>query len=289
MSYKTYKAGYENLWRQCKILDSTRDMVTRAAQSLVAPDKRAHTRAAAAAASVPEALIIALNYRESGGHFTSYLGNGDPLSRPTTHVPKGRGPFATWEEGAADALKQLQRPPDGDWTPAFCCYAAEAWNGFGYMGKGENSPYVWAATNLEQRGEYTGDHDYNTTAWDGRAGVAALLVALPLAAPDLALAPSTTQQEPPMADTQPAPTVDPLATVQKVLDMAKADIGLLTPFLPPPWNVITSAVVSLADDLIDNIEQAKTSGASQDVFGAIIKSVATNLDTIGSALKTPPK
>src|SRR5260221_8392847 len=56
---------------------------------------------------VPALWVMPVFERENPS-FRSYLGNGDPLDRPTTHVPVHRGPFATWEAGAADAL-QLDR------------------------------------------------------------------------------------------------------------------------------------------------------------------------------------
>src|ERR1700722_2303138 len=55
---------------------------------------------------VPALWVMPVFERENPS-FNSYLGNGDPLNRPTIHVPKGRGPFEVpdaWEKGATDAL-----------------------------------------------------------------------------------------------------------------------------------------------------------------------------------------
>src|SRR5882672_5523791 len=38
-----------------------------------------------------------LHLRESSLDFKTYLGNGDPLNKKTTHVPAGRGPFKTFK------------------------------------------------------------------------------------------------------------------------------------------------------------------------------------------------
>src|SRR5258708_4181352 len=61
---------------------------------------------------VPWPMIACIHKRESDAQdkhgnplFTSYLGNGQPLNRKTTIVPKGRGPFNSFEEGAMDALR----------------------------------------------------------------------------------------------------------------------------------------------------------------------------------------
>src|SRR5437899_8823117 len=50
------------------------------------------------------ALWLMPTFEREGPSFKNYFGNGDPLDKPTTDVPRGRGPFATWEEGCIDAL-----------------------------------------------------------------------------------------------------------------------------------------------------------------------------------------
>ena len=61
--------------------------------------------------------------RESGADFSTYLGNGEPLTRRTRIVPKGRGPFKTWEDGAVDALRfdSLDDVLAEDWTIEGVC------------------------------------------------------------------------------------------------------------------------------------------------------------------------
>lgn len=58
---------------------------------------------------VPWEVIAVIHQRESSGNFNTYLGNGQALNKKTTIVPKGRGPFSSWEEGAIDAL--VNAPP----------------------------------------------------------------------------------------------------------------------------------------------------------------------------------
>lgn len=57
------------------------------------------------ATGVPALWPMATNERESGGRLDRYLGNGERLDRVTRLVPKGRGPFRDWTEGAIDALR----------------------------------------------------------------------------------------------------------------------------------------------------------------------------------------
>lgn len=127
------------------------------------------------ATGVPWTLIAALHYRESGMDFKTYLGNGEPLSRVTRLVPKGRGPFKTWEEGAIDALKYDKLDKKIINTTALMCAQAEIFNGLGYRNKGIYSPYVWSGTNWYANGKYTSDGVYNPFKKDSQIGVAAIL------------------------------------------------------------------------------------------------------------------
>lgn len=109
-----------------------------------------------AKARVPVIELSALNERESGSNFHTYFGNGDPLTHPTIHVPKRRGPFSTWEAGCLDALHldrldQIAKQPGG-WIWARACYEAEIFNGFGYRAHGIHSPYLFAGSNIYDSG-----------------------------------------------------------------------------------------------------------------------------------------
>jgi lysozyme family protein len=74
-------------------------------------------QAVEAKTGVPWAVIAVIHERESSQNFNTQLGQGDPLNRVSVHVPAGRGPFSTWEEGAYDALvltaRLIPRPPQG--------------------------------------------------------------------------------------------------------------------------------------------------------------------------------
>lgn len=59
------------------------------------------------ATGVPWDVIGVIHYRESSGSFAGVLHNGQKIigtGKKTTLVPKGRGPFSTWEDAAVDAL-----------------------------------------------------------------------------------------------------------------------------------------------------------------------------------------
>src|SRR5208337_5589005 len=124
--------------------------------------------------NVPVAWLAAVNERESSSNFKTYLGNGDPLNRPTQHVPKGRGPFKTWNDGCLDALHQMGLTGLANWTLDFFCYQSERYNGFGYEGHNEISPYVVGGTSLQTRGKYQSDGHYNPYVMDEQLGTLAI-------------------------------------------------------------------------------------------------------------------
>ena len=130
------------------------------------------------ATGVPWFLVAALHQRESSGNFATYLGNGEPLNRVTRLVPAGRGPFASWEAGAIDALTHEGFEKVTDWSLGSILFHAEAYNGEGYHNKGVPSPYVWAGSNQYTRGKFASDGHYNPSLVDQQLGVAVILAAL---------------------------------------------------------------------------------------------------------------
>jgi lysozyme family protein len=126
---------------------------------------------------VPWWAVAVIHEREASGNFHAYLGNGQPLDRKTTIVPLGRGPFATFNDGAVDAL--VNCPPFAskwkDWSPGGSLTVLTEYNGLGYDERGIPSPYIWSMTNQYVRGKFVGDHDFDPNAVDTQMGCAALL------------------------------------------------------------------------------------------------------------------
>lgn len=130
------------------------------------------------ATGVPWYLVAVLHQRESDADFSTYLGNGDPLNRPTRHVPKGRGPFPTWQAGAIDAIKLDGLNDVKDWRLEKQLFWAERFNGTGYDQRGLPSPYVWGGTNIQKPGKYVADGRWSGSTWDGQPGVAPIIATL---------------------------------------------------------------------------------------------------------------
>jgi len=88
----------------------------------------------------------------------------------TTIIPRGRGPFVTWEEGARDALEYDGLDQVDEWSPARACFEIEKFNGFGYRNRGVPSPYLWSFTNHYSRGKYVADGRFSAAAVDKQCG-----------------------------------------------------------------------------------------------------------------------
>jgi lysozyme family protein len=122
-----------------------------------------------AMSGVPALWVMPVFEREEPS-FNTYLGNGDPLNRPTRHVPRGRGPFSSWETGATDALTLDHVNEPADWTGPWACWQWEKWNGFGPRRHGRPSGYLWAGTTIYQGGKYVADGIWSRGTWDTQLG-----------------------------------------------------------------------------------------------------------------------
>lgn len=136
------------------------------------------------ALAIPWWFIAGLHMRESGYDFKGCLQNGDPWNKVTVHVPRGLGPWSSWEAAAVDALKGhggiINQMP-AFWTTPRALYEAHKFNGFGYItGGGQHtipsrtSPYLWSMTTEYKSGKYVADGKFSSTAVDQQVGVAAL-------------------------------------------------------------------------------------------------------------------
>jgi len=127
---------------------------------------------------IPADVIAAIHYREASLNFKTCLHNGDPLPGPTTHVPKGRGPFSSWEEAAIDSFKIERHNVPAVWDTAGKLDYCERYNGLGYRRKGIPSPYVYAGTDKYISGMYVADGKFSASKVDRRLGCAIIIKAL---------------------------------------------------------------------------------------------------------------
>lgn len=172
-TYRTKWPVYAKQWDEMHLIASRQAEINQAAKRLFS--NKARYAKVEATTGVPWYLIAALHYRESDANFNTYLGNGDPLSYRTTHVPRGRGPFSSWESGAIDALRLDGLSRVIDWRLEKDIFYAELFNGWGYHNRGLPSPYIWGGTSIQKAGKYVADGQWSSTAWDKQLGVAAII------------------------------------------------------------------------------------------------------------------
>ena len=171
--YSELKSDFARLWDSMDVRPDKRELVTRIARKLIR--HKAQYQTVEARTGVPWFVIAALHNRESDADFSTYLGNGEPLNRRTTLVPKGRGPFEDWAAGAVDALALDGLDQVKAWTPERACFEIERFNGFGYRKRGINSPYLWSFSNHYERGKYVADGRFSPTHVDQQCGAIPVL------------------------------------------------------------------------------------------------------------------
>ncbi len=125
--------------------------------------------------SVPWYWIGPTHVRESDMDWNASLAQGDPWRRVSIHVPAGRGPFASWEAAAIDALQLDGLTRVIDFRLEKLIYFWEQFNGWGYFAHHVSSPYVWGGTSIQQAGKYVADGRWSASAWDKQLGCAAML------------------------------------------------------------------------------------------------------------------
>ena len=95
--------------------------------------------------------------------FQEQLAQGDPLNRRSTHVPRGRGPFKSWEAGAYDALVTLKKLNKViDWRLEKYSITASATTA-GAIIRGLPSPYIWGGSTIQRRGKFVADGKFSST------------------------------------------------------------------------------------------------------------------------------
>jgi lysozyme family protein len=197
---------YASMWDRGATVPSRQAEVNRAVDVLLDAAHLAAYQATERVTGVPVVWHAAVAWREMNGRLDRYLGNGDVLTVPTRDVPRGRGPFASYQAGAADALHYdkvdiVPRP----WTLERALYEDELWNGFGYRAHGVLSPYLVGATAIQQAGKYVADGKWDASTKDGQLGTIPIMREIVRRRPDLALPREAADGSAAPAGASPAP------------------------------------------------------------------------------------
>lgn len=173
-------------WKVCRILPEWIPILDKVSHHLV--DAKARYQTVEAKTGVPWAVIAVIHQRESSQSWSASLAQGDRWDRESIHVPRGRGPFPSWEAAAMDALK-ICSPHAADWhdwTIGGALTLLEQYNGLGYASgpfdhatgrryPPQASPYIWSGTDQYHRGKYPSDGHFDPNAIDHQTGCAGLL------------------------------------------------------------------------------------------------------------------
>lgn len=179
--FDTLKEEYKSLYDNMKISTIADLEVTETIREIIPHFSR--YEAVEKETKVHRKLIAALHHKEASGRFSRCLHNGQLWSKVTTIVPKGRGPFKSWEYAAIDALNlkssmltTMNIKTVDDWTIEKALYYAERYNGMGYRNKKINSPYLWSGSpNTYTKGGYKFDGIYDENHVIKNIGIAIIL------------------------------------------------------------------------------------------------------------------
>jgi|SRR5882672_1451145 len=183
-------------WKAAKILPVYQHLLGTVAQRLVNAKHR--YQLVEAVTHVPWPVIAVVHERESSQSWSASLAQGDPWNRVSIHVPRGRGPFHSWEEAAEDAL--IHCAPFAakwqDWTIGGALVLLDEYNGLGYANgpfdhatghryPPQASPYIWASTDQYHKGKYIADGHFDPEAIDHQLGCAAMLLSMAVIDPSV--------------------------------------------------------------------------------------------------------
>jgi lysozyme family protein len=302
-SYKTLAPSYAKLWNELVPTPAHVPELIKICNGLIA-NKATYQAVSQTVWGTPDYwwYVAITDQMEGGGGANTFLGNGQSLSRVTTEVPVGEGPFANFHDGAVVALRGVPAPR----TIEQAAYNWESFNGWGYLNKPIENPYLASQSNKYTAGKYVADHVYDPNAVSQQPGALTILkvligldpsIQIPLEGqvppikeppmPDLAtlvaqinamqtaLAQLTQQVQAlaaaPAAQSvapQPAPAVPPTTpqiTIASTLAHLQAFgplVAVISQFLPPPWNQVVTLVAKGANAGIDIANAMQTDPSS---------------------------
>lgn len=172
--HNPYKEDYEKLWSTMILVKDITPYMTK-----IINNRELYMSASRHCwehyKSVPWQVIAILHLMEAGCNPNRQVLNGEYWDRRTKYVPKGLGPWNSFED-SCHANFRLENKIPPEWELPNILYYFEAHNGFGYRKyRNINSPYLWSFTNHYVKGKYVADGSYNEDAISEQPGVAAIL------------------------------------------------------------------------------------------------------------------
>lgn len=183
---------YRRMFTACEIDQGYEESVASSVRTVLRGEDR--YRIVENRTGVPWWIVGVIHFKESSCNFDGILHNGQrgiigeyamKHNVKSTIVPKGVGPFRTWEDAAVHALAESNRwrkIAAGGRDIGEILYAMERFNGQGYLSKtseagAENSPYLWARSNINDgSGKYVRDHVFDPNAPTNKTTGAAVIL-----------------------------------------------------------------------------------------------------------------
>ena len=128
----------------------------------------------------PWEIVACVHALEASFSWSKNLMNGQDYKKRTTWVPKGYGPWDSWEEAAIDAflLKRKQGKLPEEWSIGSSLEFLLLFNGSGYERRGLVSAYLWSFSNhyVNQGGsKFVSDGQFDRNAVSLQVGAAIIL------------------------------------------------------------------------------------------------------------------
>jgi lysozyme family protein len=289
-SYGLLQPHYAKLWTELVPSPEHLPELTRICVDGLLPHKSTYQQVSSAVWGDPQYWwYVAINDQmEGGGGACTYLGNGQSLSRVTTEVPAGRGPFSSFLAGAIDALKGVSAPTSIERA----AFDWEGFNGWGYLSKPIQDPYLASDSNEYTKGKYIADHVYSASAVSGQPGALTILKVLVGLDPTIQI--HLEQPEViPVTTPPPIPTAIPLANppidMNALAALVAAQLRAQAPAapLPAPTPVPTAASDPLIA-LLGSLLQGGAGGTPQITLASTVAHVNAFMPILGTILAFLP-
>src|SRR6266571_3989765 len=102
-------------WSSCVVQPDKEEAFAIVARRLAAPQFKLAYQQVEADTGVPWFVVAVIHEREASQRWDRSIAQGDPWNAVSRHVPKGRGPFRSFQEAARDALVNCA-PKAARWT-----------------------------------------------------------------------------------------------------------------------------------------------------------------------------
>jgi lysozyme family protein len=130
---KLLRQEYQQRFNNAKIRDEAEPPVAEQVRKILANKDRYET--VVKGTSMPWYFLAIIHGLEASFDFNTHMYNGDPLTERTVHAPVGRpkegNPPFTWEQSAADEIRERKYDQWNDWSTAGMLVLWEQFNGMG--------------------------------------------------------------------------------------------------------------------------------------------------------------